>query len=145
MKIINIKEPRPFSRPSATRWHQACTLPSPGFPQGHWGKPGGTQPSPWCRARALSPWRYLQLLLLAQTMGIWGKDRHLSLKIKPSVMRWGVSLWGELPVVAFVVLPILNMHPSPLVGQASLPRQVLAEPGAGDQSLKGACKLFRLM
>lgn len=41
----NMKEPRPFPRPSATRWHQECTLPSPVFP-GPLGETAGIQPSP---------------------------------------------------------------------------------------------------
>lgn len=47
---------------------------------------------------------------------------------------------GELPAVAFVVLPILRTNPFP-----SLPSWVLAEPEAGEESLKGGCKLSQLI
>lgn len=80
-------------------------------------------------------------------MGCWGKGRHLGLKIKASGFSnvLGCFPEGELPVVAFAVLPIPCMHPSPPTGRAPLPSRVLAEPGAGEESLKGACKLFQLI
>lgn len=52
---------------------------------------------------------------------------------------------GELPVVAFVMLLIPRTHACPPLGRASLLRWVLAESKAGEESLKGGCKLFRLI